>query len=170
MGATEDSGIGSLKVAIAGLGTVGGGTVKLLQANAELLAKRTGRGIRITAVSDRYRRDRGFSVDEYVWYDDAVTMASEADADVVVELIGGAEGAAKQVCETAIAAGRHVVTANKALLAHHGMRLVAAFRSSSRCARGWSAIGAAGFSASSTGPATISSRRCAKRGANSQRC
>ena len=115
-----------LKVAIAGLGTVGGGTVKLLQTNAELLAKRTGRGIRITAVSDRYRHDRGFPVDDYVWYDDAVKMAGDADAEVVVELIGGAEGAAKQVCETAIAAGRHVVTANKALIAHHGMRLAAA--------------------------------------------
>src|SRR5512143_2457537 len=125
MGATEGSGIGPLKVAIAGLGVVGGGTVKLLQTNAALLTKRTGRGIRITAVSDRYRRDRGFSVDDYVWYDDAVTMAGEADADVVVELIGGADGAAKQVCEAAIAAGRHIVTANKAMIAHHGMQLAA---------------------------------------------
>src|SRR5512144_2161447 len=125
MGAAEGSGIGPLKVAIAGLGTVGGGTVKLLQANAELLAQRTGRGIRITAVSDRYRRDRGFSVDDYVWYDDAVTMAGEADAGVVVELIGGADGAAKEVCEAAIAAGRHIVTANKAMIAHHGMQLAA---------------------------------------------
>jgi homoserine dehydrogenase len=116
---------GPLKVAIAGLGIVGGGTVKLLQTNAELLAKRTGRGVRITAVSDRYRRDRGFSVDDYVWYDDAVTMARKADADVVVELIGGADGAAKEVCEAAIAAGRHVVTANKAMIAHHGMQLAA---------------------------------------------
>jgi homoserine dehydrogenase len=115
-----------LKVAIAGLGTVGGGTVRLLQTNAELLAKRTGRGIRIVAVSDRYRYDRGFSVDDYVWYDDAVAMARDADADVVVELIGGAEGAPMEVCEAAIAAGRHVVTANKALLALHGMRLAAA--------------------------------------------
>jgi homoserine dehydrogenase len=121
----EGLGTRPLKVAIAGLGTVGGGTVKLLQTNAELLAKRTGRGIRITAVSDRYRRDRGFSVEDYVWYDDAVTMAREADADAVVELIGGADGAAKQVCEAAIAAGRHVVTANKAMIAHHGMQLAA---------------------------------------------
>ncbi|MGE5442240.1 MAG: homoserine dehydrogenase, partial [Bacteroidota bacterium] len=119
MGEAESSGIAPLRVAIAGLGTVGGGTVKLLQSNAELLTKRTGRGIRITAVSDRYRRERGFSVDDYAWYDDAVTMAGEADADVIVELIGGADGAAKQVCEAAIAAGRHVVTANKAMIAHH---------------------------------------------------
>ncbi|MFO1113101.1 MAG: homoserine dehydrogenase [Rhodospirillales bacterium] len=115
-----------LKVAVAGLGTVGGGVVKLLQANENALALRTGRGIAITAVSDRYRRDRGFAVDGYAWYDDAVVMAADADADVVVELIGGAEGAAKHVCETAIARGRHVVTANKALLAKHGMALAAA--------------------------------------------
>jgi homoserine dehydrogenase len=125
MGAGEGLDTGPLKVAIAGLGTVGGGAVKLLQTNAELLANRTGRGIRITAVSDTYRRDRSFSVDDYVWYDDAVTMAREADADAIVELIGGAEGAAKQVCEAAIAAGRHVVTANKAMIAHHGMQLAA---------------------------------------------
>ena len=115
-----------LKVAVAGLGTVGGGVVKLLQRNESVLALRTGRGIAITAVSDRYRRERGFSVDGYAWYDDAVAMAAEADADVVVELIGGADGAAKQVCETAIGRGRHVVTANKALLARHGMALAEA--------------------------------------------
>jgi homoserine dehydrogenase len=113
-------------VAIAGLGTVGGGVVKLLQANGEVLQQRTGRGIAITAVADRYRRDRGFPVDDYDWYDDAVEMAQHAEADVVVELIGGADGAAKQVCDAAIAAERHVVTANKALIAHHGMALAAA--------------------------------------------
>lgn len=115
-----------LKVAVAGLGTVGGGTVKLLQANAALLAERTGRPIVITAVADRDRRDRGFSVEGYRWYDDAVAMAREADAEVIVELIGGSAGVALQVCEAAIAAGRHVVTANKALIAHHGMALAAA--------------------------------------------
>jgi homoserine dehydrogenase len=115
-----------LKVAVAGLGTVGGGTIKLLQSNTDLLAARTGRGIAVTAVCDRYRHDRGFPVDDYAWYDDAVQMARTADADVIVELIGGADGIAKTVCETAIAAGRHVVTANKALIARHGMALAAA--------------------------------------------
>ncbi len=115
-----------LKVAVAGLGTVGGGTVKLLQASAALLAERTGRPVVITAVADRDRRDRGLSLDTYRWFDDAVAMATDADADVVVELIGGAGGVALKVCEAAIAAGRHVVTANKALIAHHGMTLAAA--------------------------------------------
>jgi homoserine dehydrogenase len=115
-----------LKVAVAGLGTVGGGTIRLLQTNAELLARRTGRAITVTAVADLSRRDRGFPVDGYAWYDDAVRMAAEADAQVIVELIGGAEGVARNVCETAIARGRHVVTANKALIAHHGTALAAA--------------------------------------------
>lgn len=123
---SNNSGQQPLRVAIAGLGTVGGGVVKVLQANQEELALRSGRSIAITAVSDRFRRDRGFSVDAYAWYDDAVVMTREADVDVVVELIGGSEGPAKEVCEAAIARGRHVVTANKALLARHGVPLAAA--------------------------------------------
>jgi homoserine dehydrogenase len=115
-----------LKVAVAGLGTVGSGTVALLQANAALLERRAGRPIVVAAVSDLDRRDRGFSVDDYAWYDDAMAMVKQADVDVVVELIGGSEGVARRVCETAIAAGRHVVTANKALMAHHGMELALA--------------------------------------------
>lgn len=119
-----------LKVAVAGLGTVGSGTVKLLQANAELVASRAGRPVVISAVADLDRRGRGFPVDGYEWYEDAVTMAEQADADVVVELIGGSEGVAKRVCERALGRGRHVVTANKALIAHHGMALAAMAESS----------------------------------------
>jgi homoserine dehydrogenase len=113
-------------VAVAGLGTVGGGTVRLLQANGDLLARRLGRSIVVTAVADRDRRDRGFSVDGYRWFDDPLAMARDADADVVVELIGGHEGIARALCEAAIARGRHVVTANKALIAHHGIDLAGA--------------------------------------------
>lgn len=109
-----------LRVAIAGLGTVGGGTVKLLQRNAPLLHKRCGRAIEIVAVADPDRRERGFSVANYQWYDDGVAMAREAPVDVVVELIGGSEGPARRVAEAALGAGRHLVTANKALIAHHG--------------------------------------------------
>ena len=116
----------ALKVAIAGLGTVGGGTVKLLQANGDLLARRLGRPIIITAVADRDHRDRGFPLSGYRWFDDPLAMARDTDADVVVELIGGHEGIARSLCETAIARGRHVVTANKALIAHHGINLARA--------------------------------------------
>lgn len=112
-----------LKVAVAGLGTVGAETVKVLQKQANLMAARYGRTIRVVAVSARSRRDRGFAMDGIEWYDDPVRMAASADVDVVCELIGGSDGVAKAVVEAAFAAGRHVVTANKALLAHHGVAL-----------------------------------------------
>jgi homoserine dehydrogenase len=113
-----------LKIAIAGLGTVGAGTVKLLHDQGALLTRRAGRAIEITAVSAREKgRDRGVDLSGYRWFDDPVALAAESEADVVVELIGGAEGAAKALVETALSRGRHVVTANKALLAHHGTAL-----------------------------------------------
>jgi homoserine dehydrogenase len=116
-----------LRVAIAGLGTVGAGTVEVLQRNGDLIAGRSGRAIEIVAVSARSRaKDRGISLDGFDWYDDPVAMARNADVDVCVELIGGEDGPAKAVCEAAIDSGRHVVTANKALLAVHGNELARA--------------------------------------------
>jgi len=116
-----------LNIAIAGLGTVGGGLMKLIAEHSELLERRSGRFIRVTAVSAKNRgRNRGFALNGAQWFDDAVKMAGEAEAEVVVELIGGADGVARQVCETALARGRHVVTANKALIAHHGTALARA--------------------------------------------
>jgi len=113
-----------LRIAIAGLGTVGAGTLALLRDQAELLAARSGRAFKVVAVSARERaKDRGVDLASARWYDDPVAMAREADAEVVVELIGGSDGVAKQICETALDARRHVVTANKALLAHHGTAL-----------------------------------------------
>ncbi len=115
-----------LRIAIAGLGTVGAGVVQLLAKNGALIAERGGRPLEIVAVSARDRtKGRGLDLAKIAWFDDAATMAREAPCDVVVELIGGSEGVARAVCETAIAAGRHVVTANKALLAHHGTALAA---------------------------------------------
>jgi len=117
----------ALRLAVAGLGTVGAGLLRLVEREAELLALRAGRRIEIVDVSARERRrDRGVALDRYRWHDDAVAMARNTEADVVVELIGGSDGPAKAVCEAALAAGRHVVTANKALLAHHGAGLARA--------------------------------------------
>ena len=114
----------ALTIAVAGLGTVGSETVRLLQSGAELLAARAGRPLHLTAVSARDRsRDRGVDLGPYAWFDDAAEMAATADCDVVVELIGGSDGPAKRVCEAALGAGRHVVTANKALIAHEGLSL-----------------------------------------------
>jgi homoserine dehydrogenase len=114
----------ALDIAIAGLGTVGAATGALLRADAELLARRAGRPLVLRAVSARDRaKPRGFALDGVEWFDDPVAMARRAPVDVVVELIGGADGPARGTVEAALGAGRHVVTANKALLAHHGTAL-----------------------------------------------
>ncbi len=116
-----------LRIAVAGLGTVGGGTVKLLRHNAELLVRRCGRSLALTAVAEPdAERGRDLPLDGVARYDDAATMLAAAEIDVVVELIGGSEGPARDLCQAAIAGGRHVVTANKALLAHHGTELALA--------------------------------------------
>ena len=110
-----------LSIAVAGLGTVGAGVLKLLAANAEIVAARAGRPIIVGAVSARDRgRDRGIALDAVRWYDDPVSLAQDPGTDVVVELIGGSDGPARALVEAAIAAGKPVVTANKALLAIHG--------------------------------------------------
>lgn len=113
-----------LNIAIAGLGTVGAATVSLLQEQEELLELRAGRPIRVVAVSARDRdRDRGVDLSGYTWVEDAMRLVGAPDVDVVVELIGGSEGIAKDLVTSALKGGKHVVTANKALLAHHGTGL-----------------------------------------------
>ncbi|MBC6438539.1 MAG: homoserine dehydrogenase [Rhodobacteraceae bacterium] len=113
-----------LRLGIAGLGTVGGGVVKILQRQAALLKLRTGRAIVISAVSARSRgKDRGVPLDTYGWEDDPTTLARRADVDVFVELMGGSAGPAKAATEAALEAGKDVVSANKALLALHGPAL-----------------------------------------------
>jgi len=113
-----------LRVALAGLGTVGAGTLRLLRSNVDLLAERGGRPIAVEAVSARdRRRDRGIDVSAARWFDDAAEMAADPGTDVVVELIGGADGIALDTVKAALTRGKHVVTANKALMAHHGTEL-----------------------------------------------
>lgn len=114
----------SLKLGIAGLGTVGASVIRQIQDNAGLLTDRTGRTIEIVAVSARDRhRDRGVDLTTYAFHDDARTLAQQDDIDVIVELIGGSEGIARDLVEQSLKSGKHVVTANKALLAHHGHQL-----------------------------------------------
>jgi homoserine dehydrogenase len=116
-----------LAVGVAGLGTVGAGVLTLLRDNAATVAARAGRPIAVTAVSARDRtRDRGVALDGLRWYDDAVALAHDPAVDVVVETIGGTEGPAADLVRAAIAAGKPVVTANKALLAVHGAEIAAA--------------------------------------------
>jgi homoserine dehydrogenase len=114
-----------LRIGIAGLGTVGGGVVKTLQARGGELGARGGRTIEIVCVSARDKnKKRHFHLGDIPWVDDPVALAHH-DCDVVVELIGGSDGPALALAEAALRAGKHVVTANKAMLAEHGARLAA---------------------------------------------
>ncbi len=114
----------SLKIAIAGLGTVGAGVLALLHRHAALLEHHAGRKLELVAVSARDRaRERSVDLGKAVWYDDALALAALPQVDVVVELIGGSDGVARELVTAALRHGKHVVTANKALLAHHGAEL-----------------------------------------------
>ncbi|HTI03163.1 MAG TPA: homoserine dehydrogenase [Acidisoma sp.] len=113
-----------LRVGIAGLGTVGAGTLSLLRQNATIITARAGRPVTVTAVSARDRtRDRGLSTEGLTWHEDPVSLARDPDVDVLIEVIGGSDGPAAAAVRAAITVGKPVVTANKALLALHGAEL-----------------------------------------------
>ena len=116
-----------LRLGIAGLGTVGAGVVRIIATHADLIAARTGRPVVITAVSARDKtKNRDVDISDFAWETDPVALARRADVDVFVEVMGGSEGPAKLATEAAIAAGKDVVSANKALLAVHGHALAVA--------------------------------------------
>jgi homoserine dehydrogenase len=113
-----------LRIALAGLGTVGGGVIRLIETNGALIARRAGRPVEIAYVCARDRsKDRGVDLARYQWEDDMTLLAEREDVDVVVELVGGADGPALALGRRALTAGKGLVTANKAMIAHHGMEL-----------------------------------------------
>ena len=113
-----------LRIALAGLGTVGAGVIRLVQENSALIARRAGRPIQIVAVTARDRtKDRGVDLSGYRWTDDMGEMAVADDIDVVVELIGGSDGPALTLARESLSNGKAFVTANKAMIAHHGLEL-----------------------------------------------
>ena len=132
------------KIGVAGLGTVGGGLVKYLADHPDF-APAGGQAV-VTGVSARSRaRPRDFDIGAYAWFDDPVLLAKSPDTDIFVELVGGSDGPAKASVEAALALGKPVVTANKALIAEHGAELAALAEANG-----------APLLASSTAPATIS--------------
>ena len=134
-----------LRLGIAGLGTVGIGVVKIVQEHADLIAARAGRPVTITAVSARDpKKNRDADLSRFAWEADPVALALRPDVDVLVEVIGGHDGPAKAATETALATGKDVVTANKALLAHHGQALAIAAESAG-CALRFEAAVAGGI-------------------------
>ncbi len=113
-----------LKIAIAGLGVVGGEVARQLMHRQEQLALASGRDLKLLAVSARSANaDRGFSMDQIDWHDNAIDLASRDDIDVIIEMIGGSEGVAVELTRAALKNGKHVITANKAMIAHHGAEL-----------------------------------------------
>ena len=115
-----------LRIGVAGLGTVGAGVLRVLHDSADLITARAGRPIRVVAVCARDQsRDRGLDLSGLHWHGDPVALAADPDVDVVVELIGGTDGPALALVRSALAQGKPVVTANKALIAHHGAALAA---------------------------------------------
>ncbi|AFN56677.1 homoserine dehydrogenase [Zymomonas mobilis] len=113
-----------LRIALAGLGTVGCGVLKLLKDNADLIERRTGRKIEVIAISARNKnRDRGIDLSRYDWVDDVVDLPKRDDIDLVIELIGGSDGPALELARACLKKGIALITANKAMIAHHGMEL-----------------------------------------------
>ena len=113
-----------LRIALAGLGTVGTGVIELLETNRSTIERRAGRALQIVAVNARDRtRDRGVDLSPFAWVDDMQAMAARADVDVVLELVGGSDGPALTLARAALDEGKAFVTANKAMIAHHGLSL-----------------------------------------------
>jgi homoserine dehydrogenase len=113
-----------LKVGLAGLGTVGASVVRLIDEQRQSLTLRCGRPVEVVAVSARSRnKDRGIDMKKLRWVADPVKLASDPGIDAFVELIGGEGNPARAAVTAALKAGKPVVTANKALLARHGMEL-----------------------------------------------
>jgi homoserine dehydrogenase len=115
-----------VRVGLLGLGTVGGGTFNVLKRNAQEIARRAGRGIEITAAAARAYDPAGLpGIEAITVSDDAFAVVDDPDIDIIVELIGGYEPARELVLK-ALASGKHVVTANKAMIATHGNEIFAA--------------------------------------------
>ena len=114
----------SLRVGVAGIGNVGSGLLNLLLQNKSMISERCGKEIEITAVSARNRElSRDVDISKVKWFDNPIDIAQDPDIDVVCELIGGESGIALDLSQAAFFSGKHLITANKAMLAIHGDNL-----------------------------------------------
>lgn len=113
-----------LNIAIAGIGVVGSGVGKILLQQRDLIAKRAQKEINIVAISSRDKnKKRDFDTSNCKWFDNPLDLCKQDNIDVIVELIGGSDGVALQLCQAALSSNKSFVTANKALLAKHGNNL-----------------------------------------------
>src|SRR6201987_950928 len=136
--------VAPLKVGIAGLGTVGAEVVRLIEQQSGILSARSGRGVRVVAVTARSKaKKRGVDLRGVAWAKDALALASDPGVDCFVELMGGAGEPALSAIDTALKAGKSVVTANKALIAKHGIKLAKAAEKHGGALNFEAAVGAA---------------------------
>ncbi|MBO4224541.1 homoserine dehydrogenase [Bradyrhizobium neotropicale] len=135
--------VAPLKVGIAGLGTVGAEVVRLIEQQGAALAARSGRGVRVVAVTARSKKKRGLDLRGVDWAESPQALAEDSNVDCFVELMGGADDPAFSAIETALKAGKSVVTANKALIAKHGLRLAKAAEQHGGALNYEAAVGAA---------------------------
>src|SRR5437899_658720 len=136
--------VASLRVGIAGLGTVGAEVVRLIEEQGRALSARIGRGVRVVAVTARSKaKKRAVSLDGIAWAKNPQELASDPTIDCLVELIGGSGDPALSAIETALKSGKSVVTANKALIAKHGLRLALAAEKHGGALNFEAAVGAA---------------------------
>ncbi len=113
-----------LKIAIAGLGTVGSGVMKILSEKKQILQQKTGREIEVIAVSARDKnKSRNINLSNILWLENATELANIPEVEAIIELIGGAEGISKELAFKAISNKKHYITANKALLSKYGVEL-----------------------------------------------
>jgi len=113
-----------IKIAILGLGTVGSGVINLINKQKETIKLRTGVEMQVkTVCAKSKRKKRPFNLAKFNWCDDPISLTKDKDIDVIVELVGGEKGISRKVIEEGIKQGKHIVTANKALLANLGENL-----------------------------------------------
>src|SRR5258708_1179308 len=133
-----------LRLGIAGLGTVGAEVVRLIESEGRTLAARCGRSVRVTAVTARAKaKKRGIDLSGIAWANSPLELANNPDIDCLVELVGGAGDPALSAIEAALKSGKSVVTANKALIAKHGVRLAQAAEKHGGALNFEAAVGAA---------------------------
>ena len=114
-----------IRVGIIGLGSVGQGVVKILSDNVSLIQKKTNAKVSIIGVSAKNKdKKREVQIHKYKWFDNPISLAVNEDADIIIELIGGEDGVALEIVESALKAGKNVITANKALIAKNGNYLL----------------------------------------------
>ena len=115
----------SLRIAVVGLGTVGIGVLEILKKNADLLFQRSGRNIEVVSICARdINKQRKIPLNSFFWEKNINKLPKDENIDVILELVGGSDGVALDLVENSLKAKKHVITANKALIAKHGNNLI----------------------------------------------